>query len=173
MSVLRILQKHEPMLRMLSQPVDPTDIHLHYKLVDDMVDTMLAANNGVGLAAPQVGRNVRLIVMRMKDGSPAAILNPVILHKSTERRHRYQEGCLSIPRDQWKGSPARAERVTLQYLRRDGKHGLLTLTGLQAIIIQHEVDHLNGVLFTDRCRPPVGKKHLPEVDNPFPIERRL
>lgn len=172
--ILPILLRGDPLLRLPAHPYEREDVLKPEtrKLADDLVDTMLAAPHGVGLAAPQVGKRERMFVMRNKDGTCIALVNPVVLTMSTRRRHRMQEGCLSIPRSEWKGSPARAERCTVQFLGVDGKVHLATFTGLQAVIVQHEVDHLNGILFTDRCRPNVGSKHVLDHPDPFPIERR-
>lgn len=120
------------------------------KFIEDMRETMLESN-GVGLAAPQVGENIRVIVCLLNQGSKnelvAEMINPVITRFSEEIKVD-EEGCLSLP-GQF-GNVARHAEITVRYFDLKGEERVLQLKGLNAVIIQHEVDHLDGVLFTDR-----------------------
>lgn len=115
------------------------------KLLDDMADTMYDAE-GVGLAAPQVGILKRLIVIDAGDEHGLIkMINPEIVESEGEQFG--PEGCLSIPG--WNGDVRRAEKVTVKGLDREGNELIVTGTGLLARAFQHEIDHLNGVLFTE------------------------
>lgn len=115
------------------------------KLLDDMADTMYDAE-GVGLAAPQVGILKRLIVIDAGDEHGLIkMINPEIVEREGEQFG--PEGCLSIPG--WNGDVRRAEKVTVKGLDREGNELIITGTGLLARAFQHEIDHLNGVLFTE------------------------
>jgi len=118
------------------------------RLMDDMMDTMYEAD-GVGLAAPQVGVSRRIIVVdiREPDVVPFALVNPVIVERSDEPE-RGEEGCLSIP-GLWE-VVERPARVVVEGLGRDGVSRRIEAEGLLARCLQHEVDHLDGVLFLDR-----------------------
>jgi peptide deformylase len=119
------------------------------KLVDDMFETMYAAE-GVGLAAPQVGVLQRLLVIdtsvRQEGQKPLVFINPEIVH--AEGKAEYTEGCLSIPGEA-EDTGVRAEKITCNALDRHGKPFTVHADGLLAIAIQHEMDHLEGVLFVD------------------------
>ncbi len=115
------------------------------KLLDDMADTMYDAD-GVGLAAPQVGILKRLIVVDVGDEHGLIkMINPEIVESEGEQFG--PEGCLSIPG--WNGDVRRAEKVKVKGLDREGNELIVTATGLLSRAFQHEIDHLNGVLFTD------------------------
>lgn len=120
-------------------------------LIDDMFETMYHAE-GVGLAAPQIGISQRAIVVDVHDEvtQPFALINPRLVEASTERE-KGEEGCLSIP-----GLTAvveRAARVVVEGLDRDGKFLRVEGTGLLGRCLQHEIDHLDGVLFVDKVSP--------------------
>ena len=113
--------------------------------MDNMAETMYAAN-GVGLAAPQIGQSIRLVVIDVEDENGLlTMVNPEIIKK--EGNIVDQEGCLSVPNVF--GDVERAEKVTVEFLNRWGKKKRLTASGLLARCIQHELDHLEGVLFID------------------------
>ena len=114
------------------------------QLAADMLETMYEAP-GVGLAAPQVGRNIRMLVMEKQ---PRVVINPE-LTLSEETVLSRQEGCLSVPLN-YRADVQRAERVHLRYMDLDGKIVEEDLDGFAAIVIQHEADHLDGTLFIDR-----------------------
>jgi len=121
-------------------------------LVDDMVATMYAAP-GVGLAAPQVGVPLRVIVVDLSVGEDRGqlikLVNPEIVEREGEQVH--EEGCLSVPG--YSGSPIRPARVTVKGLDLDGKERVLTGTELLARAFCHEIDHIDGLLFVDRLSP--------------------
>lgn len=157
MSVLEILTFPDPRLAERSTPVDVVDDSVR-RLIDDMFETMYLSD-GVGLAAPQVGVTKRLIVVdcapRPEDEDedaplgprePHAIVNPEIVERAGQIL--WEEGCLSVPG--YTDEIERAERVTVRGLDRDGKPLELKAEGLLAVCLQHEIDHLDGVLFVDR-----------------------
>lgn len=148
MSVKPIIIIPDPLLREVSKPVTVVDERI-VRLADDMLETMYEAP-GVGLAAIQVGVPVRLLVLDVtgKDepDNPQVFINPQILWTS-EERSVYEEGCLSIP-----GAYAEVERpakVRVSWLDRQGKAQEMEADGLLATCLQHEIDHLDGVLFID------------------------
>ena len=138
----------EKTLREVSKPVSAIDSHVK-KLWDDMLETMYLAP-GIGLAAIQVGVPQRLLVIDLaKDGEPKAplfVANPEITW-SSESRSDYEEGCLSIP--EYYEMVTRPAGVKVRYLNRQGAPQEIHATGLMATCLQHEIDHLNGVLFID------------------------
>jgi peptide deformylase len=144
MAVLRIRTFGDPGLRQRAREVDKiTD--LHRRLVDDMLETMRAAP-GVGLAAPQVGVLERLFVWEVDD-EHGAVVNPVIV-ESSEDEAVYEEGCLSVPGLYCEVS--RPARVEVRGLDLDGNPLSISLEDFRARVWQHEIDHLDGVLFIDR-----------------------
>lgn len=143
---LPILTYPNPLLKQESLPITEVDQEL-CDLLDAMTATMYASQ-GIGLAAPQVGVLRRAVVVDISGEGKGRLdmINPEILSKSGSTTS--EEGCLSIP--DYRDSVARAEKIEVQYLdRKGGKHSMLA-EGLLAICIQHEVDHLDGVLFIDR-----------------------
>src|SRR5689334_18329122 len=148
MSIKPLIILPDPVLRQLSKPVERVDADLR-KFADDMLDTMYDAP-GIGLAAIQVGEPIRLLVIDLaKEGEPPAphiFINPEILERSDERSV-YEEGCLSIP--DYYAEVERPAKVRVRYLDYHGKAQEQDAEGLLAICVQHEVDHLNGVLFID------------------------
>lgn len=120
------------------------------KFIEDMKETMMLSD-GVGLAAPQAGENIRAIVCLFNQGTKneliAEMINPVITRVSEEMEVG-EEGCLSIP-GQF-GKVARHAEVTVRYFNLKGEELVLGLKGLNAVIVQHEIDHLDGKLFVDR-----------------------
>jgi peptide deformylase len=148
MAVLPILTLPDPVLRKKAKPVERIDAELR-RLMDDMLATMYDAP-GIGLAAPQVGVLRRLIVMDpAKDEapkSPLVMVNPEILERSEEMR-THEEGCLSIP--DFTAEIERPARTRVSYIDREGKKREAELEGIWSTLVQHEIDHLNGVLFID------------------------
>lgn len=116
-------------------------------LIPEMMETM-KAKDGVGLAAPQIGENIRLFVINYKE-KELVFINPVITKKSLVKEWG-EEGCLSIPNKF--GEVKRHKRVTVEYLNEGGQKQTMKAHGLLARIIQHELDHLDGILFIDKCR---------------------
>jgi peptide deformylase len=148
MSQKKIVIEPDPILRKESEPVEKVDDELR-KLLDDMLETMYAAP-GIGLAAVQVGILKRLIVIDIsKDKEkkkPLFLINPEIISRS-KKTSTYEEGCLSLP-----GHFAEIERPAecqIKFINYEGKEKELKADGLLATCIQHEIDHLNGILFVD------------------------
>ena len=155
MAILPILEAPDPVLRTISTPVEEIDDDLQ-QLIDGMFETMYAAP-GIGLAAIQVGVPKRLLVMDLQEPesdeedappvkNPRVFINPQILEGS-EQLSIYNEGCLSVP-DQF-AEVERPSTVRVSWLDREGRIHEQTLDGLLATCLQHEMDHLNGVLFID------------------------
>ncbi len=148
MAKLPIILFPDPILRKTALPVERVDAGLQ-RLLDDMLETMYRAP-GVGLAAPQVGIPRRLFVMDpsrdQEPAAPRAFLNPEIVASGNEMRV-YEEGCLSIP--EMFAEVERPAAVVVRYLSREGEMREERLEGHAATIAQHEIDHLNGVLFID------------------------
>ncbi len=147
MAVRKIIQYPDPFLRTRCRDVSPSDPVLE-SVIRDLRDTLLSSP-GVGLSAPQIGYPLRVILIdlsRAEGKMPILLINPVILAMDGPRVIR--EGCLSIP--QYTANVERMEWVRVRGIDERGRDLELTATGLEAIAIQHEVDHLNGVLFIDR-----------------------
>ena len=144
MALLEVLKAGNQVLKRDSVSVERVDKKLK-KLMDDMAETMYE-NDGVGLAAPQIGQNIRLVVIDCQDEHGLLeLINPVITFKEGEVVDT--EGCLSVP-DIY-GEVTRAAKVKVEFMNRRGKRQHLTATGLLARCIQHELDHLEGQLFID------------------------
>ena len=147
MSVKTILTEPNKILRQVSKPVDHVGSD-EKKLMDDMLDTMYDAN-GIGLAAIQIGIPKRIIVMdigKEKKKEPRYFVNPVIKNKNPIKT-TYEEGCLSVP-NQF-AEIDRPKECEVEYLDYDGQKKTLNAEGLLATCIQHEMDHLEGILFID------------------------
>jgi len=148
MTIKKILVEPDPILRKKCEPVGNINLEIK-KLMDDMLETMYAAP-GIGLAAVQVGILRRIVVIDIsKDKekkNPIFLVNPEIIEKSTNTSV-YEEGCLSLP-----GQFAEIERpaeCTIRYIDYEGRQKQLKADGLLSTCVQHEIDHLNGVLFID------------------------
>jgi peptide deformylase len=133
----------DPVLRQKAKRVSRINKSIG-RLIDDMVETMQQAK-GVGLAAPQVGVSLRVAVLQMPGEEPFAIINPEIVKRDGEQP--VVEGCLSIPG--YAGEIKRAASVTIKGRDRQGKAIRIRATGLMAEALEHEIDHLNGVLYID------------------------
>jgi peptide deformylase len=147
MALLEILEAPDPRLSTVCEPVERIDAGL-LRLLDDMVETMHAAP-GIGLAAPQVGHVKRACVVDLGkegEGAPLYLINPELVWSSTATIVE-EEGCLSLP-EQF-GQVERAEQVRVRFLDRAGKPQEIEGQGLLARCLQHEIDHLNGILFVD------------------------
>lgn len=150
MAVLEITKGAEnKILRAKSAPVKKIDRKIK-KLIADMTETMLAVD-GLGIAAPQVGVNLRIYIARLNFNTPnemiAPMVNAEILNISDEKESN-EEGCLSIPGKF--GLVRRSKAVTIRYMDEKGKTHTLKLNGLNARIMQHETDHLEGILIADK-----------------------
>lgn len=148
MTIKPLIILPDPLLRQVSTSIERVDAELQ-KLADDMLETMYEAP-GIGLAAIQVGVPRRLLVIDVskegEDKQPLVFINPEII-KSSDERSVYEEGCLSIP--DYYAEVERPAMVTVKSIDRDGKEQLTEADGLLATCLQHEIDHLNGVLFID------------------------
>ena len=148
MTVRPILTAPDPRLKAVAKDVAKVDGEIR-RLIDDMLETMYDAD-GIGLAAVQIGISQRVIVMDLdqKDGkrNPRAFVNPRIVWASEELA-TFEEGCLSVP-EIWEDVD-RPARIRAEYLDRDGKKQVLEADGLLADCLQHEMDHLDGILFID------------------------
>jgi peptide deformylase len=147
MALLEILRAPHPLLKAKATPVDRFDDRLR-RLAADMLETMYAAP-GVGLAAPQVGVMERLVVADVAEGEerrPMVLVNPEIVWRSPERATA-EEGCLSLP-NQF-ADVTRPQAVRLKFQDGHGQDHELSADGLLARCVQHELDHLDGVLFVD------------------------
>ena len=148
MAIKKILVEPNKLLRQVSQPVDEVNKEIQ-KLMDDMLETMYSAN-GIGLAAIQIGVPKNLVVIDLltkeKKRNPMFFVNPEILKKSS-KMSKYEEGCLSIPN--LFAEVKRPSECEIEYLDYEGNKKSLKATGLLATCIQHEIDHLKGILFID------------------------
>jgi peptide deformylase len=148
MAVLEILRYPHPLLKKRSQEIEKIDENIK-QLIEDMAETMYDAN-GVGLAACQVGVNKRIIVLDVSPMDPGqdlfVLINPEIVAEEEEIDH--EEGCLSVPDCQ--EIIKRKQKVRVRGMSSEGKEVELEAQGILAIALQHEVDHLNGVLILDR-----------------------
>jgi peptide deformylase len=151
MPVLRIAKLGNPILRQIAAPVDLRNIRTYdlQQFIDDLIETMLD-EPGIGLAAPQVSRSIQLVVMGCEGegGFPQTVLiNPKIVFYGPQQVENW-EGCLSV--DGLRGKVTRPSVVRVKALNRDGKPMDFEATGLYAVCIQHEIDHLIGKVFLDR-----------------------
>ena len=148
MAIKKILTEPNKLLRQISQPVEKVG-NDERKIMDDMLETMYSAK-GIGLAAIQIGIPKRIIVLDIsKDPekkSPMYFVNPVIKNKDNDKSI-YEEGCLSVP-NQF-AEIERPKNCEVEYLNYKGEKKLLKAEGLLATCIQHEMDHLEGILFID------------------------
>ena len=148
MTVKTILTEPNKLLRQISKKVERVGKE-EQKLMDDMLDTMYAAN-GIGLAAIQIGIPKRIIVMDLskekEKKEPRYFVNPIIKNKNS-LKSTYEEGCLSVP-DQF-AEIDRPSKCEVEYLDYNGEKKILMADGLLATCIQHEMDHLEGILFID------------------------
>lgn len=153
MAVLTVRRYGDPILRQKAEPVEKVTPELR-TVIADMVETMYH-QVGIGLAAPQVGIPIRLILIDDGSRGPRALLNPTIVERGGSIRS--EEGCLSIPGIF--GEVERSEWVKVEAMDAEGARVNFDARGLQARVIQHELDHLDGVLFIDRL-PPVARDRI-------------
>ena len=155
MSILKVARMGHPVLRQKTRPVDKHEIRTpeFQKLIDDMIETM-EEYSGIGLAAPQVHESRRLFVAVLDpdgrgEGEPVALINPEITAISKDLIEGW-EGCLSIP--DIRGRVPRSPHIAVSAINREGKRIEFEARDFPARVIQHETDHLDGVLFFDRMR---------------------
>jgi peptide deformylase len=148
MTIKPLIILPDPILRQVSKPIETIDSEVK-KLADDMLETMYDAP-GIGLAAIQIGVARRMLVLDVskegEDKKPLVFINPEVVSAS-DTRSVYEEGCLSIP--DYYAEVERPAVITVKHLDRDGKEQLTEADGLLATCLQHEIDHLNGVLFIE------------------------
>jgi len=174
MAILDIVTFPEPSLKKVSLPVETIDDALK-TLIENMGETMFH-DAGVGLAAPQVGVNQRIIVYdphaggeqkKPEDKTFTALINPEIVSRSTETFISENEGCLSVV--DYRADVRRHSSVTVRTMNIDGKTIEFEAHGVMSIIMQHEIDHLDGILFIDRIsvlkRAMYKKKRLKQLKN--------
>ena len=154
MAIRNVVKKGDEVLKKVSRPVEKFDEKL-WELLDDMAETMYAAD-GVGLAAPQVGVSRRIVVIDVGEGL-IELINPVITKR--EGSVVGGEGCLSVPN--FEGEVERAEYIECEFFDRKGKRMKLASDGILAIAVQHELDHLDGILFIDKATVLTPKETVP------------
>lgn len=152
--VRKILRFPNPVLRKKAKAVKRVTPEI-IKLINDMFGAMQAAP-GIGLAAPQVGQSLRVIVANIGEG-PIVLINPKIVEKNGKQT--FTEGCLSLPGVE--APVERASQIIVKGLDQSGKNVKFEAKGLLATVIQHEIDHLDGYVFIDRVSDPSLIKHLP------------
>ncbi|MBQ7303472.1 MAG: peptide deformylase [Alphaproteobacteria bacterium] len=154
MSILQLYEYPHPILTQKAERVLKVDDDIR-KLLKDMLETMYA-DKGVGLAAPQVGVSKRIIVIdteqrdedgNYKPGNPMYLINPEIIYKSEEMIW-FCEGCLSVPKQS--ADVERHYKIKVRYLDYDGKEQEIEAEDYPAVVLQHEIDHLDGILYIDR-----------------------
>ena len=159
MAYLKILTERDPVLRKKCREVDSITSRT-LTLLDDMLETMRRAN-GVGLAGPQVGVLRRIVVIECDPGEVYELINPTILQKEGVQTGR--EGCLSIPGRV--GIVTRPEKVTVEATDRNGVRRTVTGTGLLARALCHEIDHLDGKLYTDIAERMLTDEEIEKGDD--------
>ncbi len=149
MPIFPILTIPSPSLRERSRELRIEEITTpeFQQFLDTLVETMFV-EDGIGIAAPQVGKNIRAIIVNLKKEGATAFLNPEII-KSSEATAVGEEGCLSVPKKY--GLVRRHKRITLKALNRHGRTIEMDVSGLFAVVFQHEIDHLDGVLYIDKA----------------------
>jgi peptide deformylase len=170
--LLPILKEPDARLRIKARPVDKVDDEVR-QLMDDMLETMYH-DEGIGLAATQIGSDKRVIVIDLNSGTEEKpevfyMANPEILWQSDEKSS-LQEGCLSVP--EIRAEVSRPAHIKVRYLDRNNKQIELDADGLLATCIQHEIDHLNGVLFIDylsRLKQDLIQKKLKKLKKFHPL----
>lgn len=144
MAVLDIREFPDPVLKRKAKRVRNIDGSIQ-KLIGDMIETVRSVPGRVGLAAPQVGVSLRVIVIELPEEEGIVLVNPEIVKKTGERS--IDEGCLSVPG--YVGQVKRAESITVKGRNRNGKAIRIKADGLLAQALEHEIDHINGVLYID------------------------
>ena len=164
MTIRTIHHLPDPVLRQKAKRVSAIDSSIQ-RLIDDMAETTQQAN-GVGLAAPQIGVSLRVVVVQLPDEEPTAIINPEMVRRAGERE--VTEGCLSIPG--YTGEIKRSVSVTVKGQNRQGKAIRIKATDLMAQALEHELDHLNGILYIDHLK---SQDKLHKINSEVENERAL
>jgi len=154
MAVRPIILYPDPILKQVCSPADLNDPAVD-ALLQDLIDTMVDAGHSVGVAAPQIGVAQRVVVVdvshsklgkKEKNHGLLTMVNPEIIDRSGKKTMR--EGCMSVP--DYTGNVDRAEEIVVQFINRNGSEQVVRSGGFEAVAIQHEIDHLDGLLFLDR-----------------------
>ena len=153
MAVRPILLYPDPILKQVAVQVESVD-ESTVGVIQDLVDTMLDSGHSVGVAAPQIGELIRVVVVDVsksklgKENNHGLLemVNPEIIEKSGSKMMR--EGCMSVP--DYTGNVTRAEHIVVEFTNRSGQLRVIEASGFEAVAIQHEMDHLDGMLFLDR-----------------------
>lgn len=153
MGIYNIITKEDPLLRKQSKVVDKIDDNVK-KIISDLFETLYFTDTGVGLAAPQIGILKQIIVIDTEDEAPMALINPEVVFSDGQMES--EEGCLSCPEEY--GIVNRAEKVKVKALNEEGKEIEIEAEGFLAVVLQHEIDHLKGVLFIDKSTPKEKSK---------------
>ncbi|MBS9901084.1 peptide deformylase [Vibrio alginolyticus] len=159
MAVLEIISIPDPRLKVKAEKV--TDVSTVQTLIDDMLETLYATGNGIGLASTQVGRKEAVVVIDISDerNDPLILVNPEVV--SGENKALGQEGCLSVP--EYYADVERYTSVVVSALDRDGNPITIESDEFLAIVMQHEIDHLSGNLFIDYLSPLKQKMAMKKV----------
>jgi peptide deformylase len=159
--MLKIVINPDPILRQKAQLIPASDIKTQkiQDLIPEMIETMLKSD-GVGLAAPQIGESIRLITVNHRKKN-IVLVNPEITKKSLLKEWG-EEGCLSVPTIY--GQVKRYKKITVEYLDAQGQKQTLLAFGMLARIIQHEIDHLDGILFIDKAKSLFTMKPHEQAD---------
>jgi len=153
MAVRTIRVYPDPILKQVAEPVEEIDESV-VEVVQDLVDTMLDAGHSVGVAAPQIGVLLRVMVVDVSNSKLGLdnnhglleMVNPEIIERSGSKMMR--EGCMSVP--DYTGNVTRAEHIVIEFTNRNDQLRVIEASGFEAVAIQHELDHLDGLLFLDR-----------------------
>lgn len=148
MAVLTLCSKHDPVLRRKAKKIANIDGSIQ-QLIDDMIDTMRVAS-GVGLAAPQIGKSLRIAVIEIPGEEIIVLINPEVIKRSGE--YLLTEACLSVPG--YCGEIKRSVWIKVKAQDRQGRKIRIKGEGLLAQALEHEIDHLNGILYIDRIESP-------------------
>lgn len=148
MSILKIHEDDSPYLHKACKDVEFPLTEDVRELISDMIDTLMSSRTAVGLAAPQVGASLNIFVYRTDTHpKPMVVINPKII-KASDYNHGQYEMCLSYPNQLYE--VVRAKRIAIRYFDEEGQHYVLKFRGFEAIILQHETDHLLGLTIKDR-----------------------
>lgn len=165
MAILEIIDVPHPTLKKIAKEVEPSEINDDLRrFIQDMIETMKDAP-GVGLAAPQVNVSKRILVADPSsdeegaESNPMAFINPVIVEKSGDTT--FEEGCLSLP--EFRADIKRAKQIKVEYLDIHGKKQSIEDEGFLAIILQHEIDHLNGITMLDHVSAMKRMMYLKKI----------
>jgi len=161
--IREIIRYPNPILRKKCRAIKKVDDNIR-RLIDDLIETMHAAP-GVGLAAPQVGENLRAIIVDIGEGA-FAVVNPKVKKKNRVLQ-TFEEGCLCLPGIV--GPVERPSQVTIEGLDRQGQKLIIEAEGFLATVLQHEIDHLDGIVFLDRVK---DKSLIREVSKQEEVEKK-